>query len=433
MEKPQEEEPGKTNVEAEVQSIVSVPIHQDTSSVPLMTTLVIDLMKSQSDSLLPTSTITTSTIITTTNLPPPPLQSTTDLILACRIGKLEQHIADLIQNNLALEERLDKHGSRLYKLKNLNIPHQVSKAVDEIVTDAVDWAMQALFRASFRDLPTIDMKEILQQRMYEDNTYKTHEVHNDLYESLKKLVELDYSNQCLADQEEARKKKRKRRESPRTPLGSPPIQPPHLLQQAHSVPPNFLSIKNPLSCPPPTITPFWGHLTATSGICTQQADIPRHKSLSLTDYLCRMIPFHPGRQAYEVVKAFYPISFTFSSRWKSVTIENPEGDHVKIDVNRPLPLGGPPVQNMASLTGALNGHNSIIDRHDHRRVENMSRTQCGFSVSSELKSTQDTDAQLESYFPVPDKRMLSTAVKQWTQNLVLRQQVEDFQTGIESY
>ncbi|GJU91302.1 hypothetical protein Tco_1303725 [Tanacetum coccineum] len=62
--------------------------------------------------------------------------------------------------------------------------------------------------------------------MFEDNTYKTHEVHNDLYEALQKSVELDYSNQRLADQEESRKMKRKRRESPRTPHGSPPTQPP---------------------------------------------------------------------------------------------------------------------------------------------------------------------------------------------------------------
>ncbi|GKF96420.1 hypothetical protein Tco_0289155, partial [Tanacetum coccineum] len=50
IEKPQEEEPGKTNAEAEVQSMVSDPIQQDTSSVPPMTTPVIDLTKSQSDS-----------------------------------------------------------------------------------------------------------------------------------------------------------------------------------------------------------------------------------------------------------------------------------------------------------------------------------------------------------------------------------------------
>nr|GEW74352.1 hypothetical protein [Tanacetum cinerariifolium] len=122
MKKQQEEEPGKTNAEAEVQLMVSVPIHQDTSLVPPMTTPVIDLMTLQSGSLLPTSTSTTTTsiITTTTSLPSPPQQSIADPILV---------------------KCIDKHGSWLYKLENLNIPYKVSKAVDEIVTDAVDWAI----------------------------------------------------------------------------------------------------------------------------------------------------------------------------------------------------------------------------------------------------------------------------------------------------
>ncbi|GKF24896.1 hypothetical protein Tco_0080790 [Tanacetum coccineum] len=37
------------------------------------------------------------------------------------------------------------------------------------------------------------------------------------------------------------------------------------------------------------------------------------------------------------------------------------------------------------------------------------------------------------HLPGSDKWMLSTAVKQWTQNLVIRQRVEDFQLIIESY
>ncbi|GKA39097.1 hypothetical protein Tco_0731648 [Tanacetum coccineum] len=86
-------------------------------------------------------------------------------------------MADLIQNNLALEERLEKQGTRLYNLENLNIPHKVSQVVDEIVIDA-------------------------------------------------KSLDLDYSNQHLADQEEARKKKRTKRAAPRTPSGSPPSPPP---------------------------------------------------------------------------------------------------------------------------------------------------------------------------------------------------------------
>ncbi|GKB46990.1 hypothetical protein Tco_0897743 [Tanacetum coccineum] len=52
-------------------------------------------------------------------------------------------MANLVQDNSALAERLNKHGSRLYNLENLNIPQKVNKAVDEIVTDAVDWALQA--------------------------------------------------------------------------------------------------------------------------------------------------------------------------------------------------------------------------------------------------------------------------------------------------
>ncbi|GJV18059.1 retrovirus-related pol polyprotein from transposon TNT 1-94 [Tanacetum coccineum] len=160
VEKSQEDEPEKTNTESEVQSMVTVPIHQDTSSVPLMTTPVIDLT---------------------------------------RIGELEQHMADLVQANLALEERMDKHGSKLYKLENLNIPHQVSKVVDEVVTDAVDWAIQASLRDRFRDLPEADMKEILYHRMRESNSYQAHEDHKQLYEALKKSMACDNTNQLLID------------------------------------------------------------------------------------------------------------------------------------------------------------------------------------------------------------------------------------------
>ncbi|GJT02351.1 retrovirus-related pol polyprotein from transposon TNT 1-94 [Tanacetum coccineum] len=187
VEKSQEDEPEKTNAESEVQSMVTVPIHQDTSSVPLMTTPIIDLT---------------------------------------RIGELEQHMADLVQANLAQEERMDKHGSKLYKLKNLNIPHQVSKAVDEVVTDAVDWAIQAPLRDRFRDLPEAYMKEILHHRMWESNSYQAHEDHKMLYEALEKSMASDHTDQLLTDLAEVRRKKKKRHASPKTPPGSPPHQPP---------------------------------------------------------------------------------------------------------------------------------------------------------------------------------------------------------------
>nr|GEU63874.1 hypothetical protein [Tanacetum cinerariifolium] len=138
---------------------------------------VIDLMTSQFRSPLPTST-TTTLIITTTSFPPPPQQSTVDPILVKRI-------------------------------------------VDEIVIDAVNWAMQAPLRARFSDLPAVDIKEILQQRMFKDKSYEAHEDHKNLYDALQKSLERDYSNQLLSDLEEARQKKRNRRA-----LGSSQFPPP---------------------------------------------------------------------------------------------------------------------------------------------------------------------------------------------------------------
>nr|GEY36911.1 reverse transcriptase domain-containing protein [Tanacetum cinerariifolium] len=172
IEKPHEDEPKKTKTKSEVQSMVKFPIHQETSSVPPMTTLVINLIVSQPVStsiqaLLPTSTTTTISVTTTPALPPPPpqpQQSTTDPTLLQRSSELEQHMETLIQDNLALEERLDKHGT-------------------------LDWAMQAPLRAPFSDLPTVDIKEILQQRMFEDNSYKAHEAHENLFEALEKSLE----------------------------------------------------------------------------------------------------------------------------------------------------------------------------------------------------------------------------------------------------
>nr|GEU63231.1 hypothetical protein [Tanacetum cinerariifolium] len=73
----------------------------------------------------------TETTTKTTTLPPPPYQqqSTAEAMMMKRIDELEHIMANLIQENKGLEERLEKHGARLYTLEQLDIPHQVSKAV----------------------------------------------------------------------------------------------------------------------------------------------------------------------------------------------------------------------------------------------------------------------------------------------------------------
>nr|GFA53545.1 hypothetical protein [Tanacetum cinerariifolium] len=67
---------------------------------------------------------------------------------------------------------------------------------------------------------------ILHQRMWETNSYKTHEDHMMLYEALEKSMNCDHSEELLKDLDEPRKKKKNRRDSPKTPPGSPPHQPP---------------------------------------------------------------------------------------------------------------------------------------------------------------------------------------------------------------
>nr|GEX63481.1 monodehydroascorbate reductase [Tanacetum cinerariifolium] len=151
---------------------------------------------------------TTTDIKTTTTLPPQtPQQSKTEAMMVKRIGELEHIMANLIQVNKDMEERLDSHGSRLYTLEQLDIPQQVSIAVSEVVTDAVDWAMQAPLRNRFRDLPEADMKEILHQRMWESESYKSHEDHMQLFEALEKSMNRDHSEELTQDLAEARKKK----------------------------------------------------------------------------------------------------------------------------------------------------------------------------------------------------------------------------------
>ncbi|GJU50478.1 hypothetical protein Tco_1220033 [Tanacetum coccineum] len=218
-------------------------------------------------------------------------------------------------------------------------------------------------------------------------------------------------------------------------------------------------------------------------------------------------------QAYEVVKAFYPdaihLQFQMEEYHTMLTTQvdwtNLEGDHVRIDVNRPLPLGGPlghvtiqpqfffntdleylryvskgsnPALSISKMKAAsypdfelellvpeqiwiddvciydisakysishwwFNRQKFYIDRHDslscrkdvrtHMRILSVVR----IKAYSRYGDFEDLNLLLLQghldHLPGSDKQMLSTTVKQFTRNLVIRQRVEDFQLGIESY
>ncbi|GKF03733.1 hypothetical protein Tco_0030656, partial [Tanacetum coccineum] len=183
--------------EAEVQSLVTVPIHQDTSSVPLLTTPVIDLAVSQ---LHNDSSFTTN--INCNNNNNNNNNSSTTFTLTI-IGNF----------------KLDHHSVDWFK------PWR-KETVKEAVTASVQYAMRSPLRARFKDLPTFNMKEILLQRMLEENYDKGYEDHRMAYEALQKSILHDESEQFDADKAEERKKMKSKQDSSKTPLESPPPPPP---------------------------------------------------------------------------------------------------------------------------------------------------------------------------------------------------------------
>nr|GEX26718.1 E-beta-farnesene synthase [Tanacetum cinerariifolium] len=162
------------NAETKVESMVNVTIQQALSSISLMTSPIIDLTSRpespKEHQQLKATTIDTTTT-TTTTLPPPqaPQQITTEAMMVKRIGELEHILGDLIQVNKTMEERLDKHGARLYTLKQLDIPQQA------------------------------DIKEIHHQRMWESDSYKSHEDHMQLFEALEKSMNRVHSKELAHD------------------------------------------------------------------------------------------------------------------------------------------------------------------------------------------------------------------------------------------
>nr|GEY57952.1 hypothetical protein [Tanacetum cinerariifolium] len=285
------------SAETEVESMVNVPIQQAMSSISLMTSPIIDLTSrpespKEHPQLKATTTDTTTT--TTTMLPPlqAPQQSMTEAMMVKRIGELEHTQADLIQVNKTMEESLDKHRARLYTLEQLDIPQQVSIAVSEVVTDAVDWAMQAPLRNRFRDLPEADMKEILHQRMWETDSYKSHEVRMKLFEALEKSNNRDQSEELVHDLAEAQKKRKKGHESPKMPPGSPSHQPPPPPPPAGpsgtSRAPRASESQVTPPPPPPTSTnqdsPFTGSAAPSP---TKTATTTKHQAWSTPDVMLK--------------------------------------------------------------------------------------------------------------------------------------------------
>nr|GEZ33766.1 hypothetical protein [Tanacetum cinerariifolium] len=222
--------------------------------------------------------------------------------------------------NKHLEERLDSHGARLYKLENLDIP----------------------------------------TRMWETNSYKTHEDHMQLYEALKKSMNRDHSKELLKDLAKARKKKKKRcpsgaSRSPRAYVSSkvPPSPPPppstkqkddEDIRKAHIPKVNMRQDWwKPLEEErPATPEPAWFISSSDTG------DIAM-----FMDWFCKrqeiteLKPQDLEGPAFKLVKIFHPnvihLQYQMDECHKLLT-DSVDDLILKYNVGKPLPVGGLPGQ-----------------------------------------------------------------------------------------
>nr|GEU67771.1 hypothetical protein [Tanacetum cinerariifolium] len=128
-----EDEPEKPNVEAEVVSMVTVPIYQASFLVPSlsMPIPVIDLSPPKPASFTTQAPVFMATTATTTTpLPPPPQQqSSTESELAERFASLKKKLSTLEQTNKNLDSTTWNLGYRVYTLKLRDLPNKIDKAV----------------------------------------------------------------------------------------------------------------------------------------------------------------------------------------------------------------------------------------------------------------------------------------------------------------
>nr|GEU46666.1 hypothetical protein [Tanacetum cinerariifolium] len=234
-----------------------------------------------------------------------------------RIGKLEHVMANLIQENKGLEER---------------------------------------------DLPETDIKEILHQRMWETESYESHEVHMQLYEALEKSMNPDHSEELAQDLDKARKKKKKR------PFGA--LEAPGASRSSQVPPPPPLpSSTNQEKERPATPEPAWSILSFdlpvltnnwASALASNYSPPPEDSLLAQTDDIATFMDWFCKRQgitelkpqdlegpAFEIVKVFYPnvIHLQYEMEECHMLLTDSVDDSIlRHNLIKPLPLGGPPGQ-----------------------------------------------------------------------------------------
>ncbi|GJS04330.1 hypothetical protein Tco_0320838 [Tanacetum coccineum] len=218
-----------TNLYPKVQESLKFPANEHviledpltSSSVPPLSTPIIDLSPPKPASSTTQAPIFIATTTTITTLPPlPQQQSTTESELAERVTSLEKKFSDLEQKNKNLDNTTRNLRSRVFTLELRDLPHKIDETVCETVKEAVQVALQAPLRDCFRYLSEEDKKEMLHQRMFKNGSYKSLLEHVALYEALEASMERAQRDEFLAKKDKLCKRRHDDQNPPPPPLDS---------------------------------------------------------------------------------------------------------------------------------------------------------------------------------------------------------------------
>ncbi|GJX73782.1 hypothetical protein Tco_0312377 [Tanacetum coccineum] len=384
------DEPEKLNMEAEVVFMVTVPIYQASSSVPPLSTPVIDLSPPKH---VPSTTqapiVTTTTTTTTTTLlllPSPQQQSTTDPELVTRVTTLEQKFSIFEQKSKTLDNTTQNPRSRVFTLKLRDLPYKINQTVNEVEKEVVHVALQAPLQDRFRELPEADMKEILHQRMFESGTYKSLPEHVALYEALEVSMERTNRDEFFAQKEKSRKRRRDDQDPPLPPPDSNPSKKRRHASNASG------STQSPAPQSSVEDVPIPDTVNVSDSEDIDTTHLPNIKTRP--DWL-KPVPEEDIPFIHQLVLQTDWKEETEQSRLRrpsfQVDLVNPEGHRVVPNVRKPLPLGGPPGQVTIQSQFFFNKDLEYLVSGDKGRRSALS--------ISKLKASQYLDFGLEELVP----------------------------------
>ncbi|GJR97220.1 retrovirus-related pol polyprotein from transposon TNT 1-94 [Tanacetum coccineum] len=341
-------------------------------------------------------------------------------IAKIEVSELEQHMADLLQDNLALGERLDNHGTRLYSLENLDNSLHRGKhlKIDERERDPHPISPcgsppsqppppPPLAGVSGAPAPSSSKTTASAQQSMAWTTSDTR------YEStgIAGVQELSPSDDLMHDDsapdEQVHVSDDQDSGNDHTPAAAdsrkdwwkplPEEERPATPEPAWTIPSSHKSDleNNWASALATTYEP-----PAENSLLAKIGDM----TTFLNSYCQRMNKTVLTQadfegQAYEVVKAFYPdvihLQFQMEECHKMLTDRvdwaNPEGDQVRINVNRPLPLGGPP--------GHVTIQTEFFFNKDLEYLRYGSKGSCPALLISKMKAASYPDFGLELLVP----------------------------------